>query len=153
MNAIWIVVANRTDARIFAQRADGGLTEQQALVCTEARQPDRAGLTDAPGRSHDRMGPGRHSMEPHTELADQLAQRFAREIAEQVEQGRTANAWGELVLVAGPEFLGFLREGLGEQCRRRVVAECHKNIVTQDIETILAALPEELQRRLRAGAG
>jgi len=150
MNAIWIVVANRTDARIFARREDGALTEQETLICTEARQPDRAGLTDAPGRSHDRLGPGRHSIEPHTELADQLARRFAQQIAERVEQGRTAHAWDDLVLVAGPEFLGFLREELGEQCRRKVVAECHKNIVTRDIETILAALPEELQRRLRS---
>ena len=153
MNAIWIVVANRTDARFLVQGEDGALTEQDALVCTEARQPDRAGLTDAPGRSHDRMGPGRHSIEPHTELSDQLARRFAQQIAERVEQGRTTNAWGELVLVAGPEFLGFLREALGDQCRRKVSAECHKNIVTQDVETILAALPEDLQRRLQSRGG
>ena len=153
MYDLLIVVANRTDARVFAHRPGGALTELEALVCKEARQPDRAGLTDAPGRSHDRMGPARHSMEPHTDLADQLAQRFAQRIAERVEQGRISNEWSELVLVAGPEFLGFLREALSEQCRRKVIAESHKNIVTRDVDTIVAALPENLQRRLQYRSG
>jgi protein required for attachment to host cells len=152
MNTVWIVAANRTDARIFESRRGENIEELATFICSEARQPDRASLTDAPGRSHDRLGTARHSMEPHTGLADQLAQRFARQIAGRVERGRTDNAWDELVLVAGPEFLGHLREALGSHCMQHVIAECHKNIVTEDIPAIVAALPEQLQHRLQSRA-
>jgi protein required for attachment to host cells len=151
MSETWIVAANRTDARILSHRRGGKIEELETFICTEARQPGRARVSDAPGRSHDRKGPARHAMEPHTDVAEQLARGFARQIAERVEKGRNENAWDELVLVSGDRFLGFLREALSSHCREKVVAEVHKNIVTEDVATIVAAMPETLQRRLKSG--
>jgi protein required for attachment to host cells len=149
MDDIWIVVANRTDARILTHRKGHPVIELETLVCPEARQPDRSMLTDAPGRSHDRKGPARHAMEPPTNVNDQISRQFARRIAERLERGRNEHAWQNLVLVAGPKFLGLLREELGSHCMQLVLAETHKNIVKHSVEEIVAALPYEVQNRVK----
>ncbi len=151
MDELWIVVANQTHARVFAYRGGEAVRELDTLSCPEARRPEREELTAAPGRSHDRMGPGRHAMEPHTTMSEQLARGFAHRIAEHVEESRKANAFRELVLVAAPGFLGLLRNELGQQSLKLVVAECHKNLVKHDLEEILAALPDPVGRWVRVG--
>ena len=149
MDDHWIVVANRLTARIFAHRAGQGLVERETLLCPEARRPERAALTGAPGRSHDRKGPARHAMEPRTHVEEQVAHQFAQQIAVDLEAGRTGEAYRNLVLVAGPDFLGELRSALSSQCRARVVAECKKNIVHEDIPGIVKVLPYDLQQSMR----
>jgi protein required for attachment to host cells len=149
MDDTWIVVANQAAARVFAHRRGHELVERETLLCPQGRQPERAVLTDAPGRSHDRRGPARHAMEPHTIVGEQLATRFAHRIADYVGAGRKANAFDQLVLVAAPEFLGLLREELDAHCLERVAAECHKNIVDRDVDEIVGALPETVQHSLR----
>jgi len=149
MDDYWIIVANRSTARIFAHRAGHGTVERETLLCPGARQPEREMLTGAPGRSHDRMGAARHAMEPRTHVEEQVTHRFAQQVADDLEAGRNGQAYRNLVLVAGPEFLGELRSALSTQCRDRVVAECLKNIVHEDIPDILQVLPYDLQQSMR----
>ena len=149
MDDHWIVVANRSTARILAHRSGHGIVERETLLCPEARRPERDALTGAPGRSHDRMGPARHAMEPRTHVQEQAAHQFAQRIAVDLEAGRNGRGYRNLVLVAGPDFLGELRSALSSQCRDSVVAECAKNIVHEDIPGILKVLPYDLQQAMR----
>jgi protein required for attachment to host cells len=150
MDDHWIVVANRNTARVFAHRAGHGVVERETFLCPEARRPERDALTGAPGRTHDRMGAARHAMEPRTHVEEQVTHQFAQRVAADLEAGRTGRAYRDLVLVAGPDFLGELRSALSSQCRDRVVAECAKNIVHEDIPGILKVLPFDLRQSIHA---
>jgi protein required for attachment to host cells len=149
MDDFWIVVANRSIARIFARRRDRSIDELESLVCPEARNKDQSMISDAPGRSHDRKGPARHSMEPHTPVADQVAEGFAATVAEHLQSGLDSHSYRQLVLIADPDFLGHLRDALGHQCREQVAAEHPKNVAREGIDEIIEHLPEETQLLLR----
>jgi protein required for attachment to host cells len=70
--------------------------------------------------------------------------RFAREIAARLEDARQRKRFGQLVIMAGPAFLGILRECFAKPLAESVVGEVAKDLVDQDAVTIQAHLPEGL---------
>jgi protein required for attachment to host cells len=90
--------------------------------------------------THDRMGPARHSIEPHTTVEDKVAERFAAVLADVLEEGRIAHQYASLVLIAPPRFLGQLREALTPQVRHGVVADVAKDLCGATPEAIRAAV-------------
>lgn len=150
MEKLWLVVANCTDARILACDRSGRLADLEVFSCPQAHAPNRDFLTDSPGRSHDRFGPARHSLEPRVNVRRQLREQFARQIAARLERGRTGHEYCQLALIAPADMLGELRAALSEACRKQVVEECPKNIVNQEVETIVEALSFPLQMALKA---
>jgi protein required for attachment to host cells len=70
--------------------------------------------------------------------------RFAREIAARLEEARQRKRFGQLVIMAGPAFLGILRECFVRPLAESVVGEVPKDLVDQDAVTIQAHLPEGL---------
>lgn len=140
----WIAVANQELARIYSSTKMGGaLSEVASLEHPEARQQARDLKSDRPGRAFDSAGQGRHGMDPPTDPTEQEAIRFAREIAEKIEEGRLQDRFSRLVLVAGPHFLGLLRRELSEPCRKLVVAEVAKNLSQFDADQVRAHLPDD----------
>lgn len=137
MQATWVVVAESARARIFfLPEAGGKVTEVADLSHPEARLHDTELASDAPGRSFDSHGQGRHGMEPPTAPKDREAQLFAGEIARFVDEGLNEGRFESLVLMAPPKFLGLLRRALGSAARRSVAAEIDKNRLGADEETI-----------------
>jgi len=139
--SIWAVVANHSEARIYAapnRRASLNLVG--TLTHEVARAHDRDLASDRPGRTHDRFGPGRHSMEQ--DLKSEEANKFAREIASRIEAGLEEGACEEFLFIADPHFLGNLRTAMSEKVQRRTIGEVPKNLV--------AHAPEDVQRELQA---
>lgn len=144
----WIVVANRSRCRFFSQtKRHGPLTETAAFASPAARLKDQDLFSDRPGRSFDSAGEGRHAMSSPTEPEEQLALRFAKDIAEQLDAARNKHALEQLVLVAEPRFLGHLRAALGKPLKDLVAAEINKDLTEQDTETIRQRLRTELFER------
>jgi protein required for attachment to host cells len=138
----WILVADEARARLFeAGQADGGWVERQSFVHPEGRQHARDVVAGHLPRTQDSVGSGRHAIEPHTDLETVEARRFARELATRLEQGRVAQAFQRLALVAPPRFLGVLHATLGDAVERLVVASLSKAVTRES--------PEELRERLR----
>lgn len=140
-----IVVANQSRARFFdwlnrrsACRLAGELTDPLA------RLHNRDFNSDRPGRVFDRAAtPGRRrGAVGHHGTASELsprkieAQRFAKRIVVQLERGRRRQDFDDIVLVAGPPFLGFLRRALTEPLRQMVRAEVPKDLIEDKIDPV-----------------
>jgi len=147
-----IVVADQSEVCFYdiegrdaAPRPAGRLTDPQAHL------HDRDFKSDAPGRVFDHApGPGRRGATGHhsTGADDRRprkheAQLFARHIAEALQQAKQRHSFDRLILIAGPPFLGVLREALPAALRATVVAEVPKDLIHQDLRAVQAHLPPE----------
>lgn len=154
MPATWVVVADRAAARIFvAGSPTGALEEFESYAHAEGRAHARDLTTDDPGRAFDSVGAGRHAIEPKIGPREQEAIAFARELAERIGQARTRKQVRRVILVAPPEFLGYLRGALDQETRRIVEGEYPLNVVKLRPEEIRAHLPARLYSALSASSG
>lgn len=139
----WIVVANQELMRVYAREAKhGDLSEVRRLEHPRGQRAGRDLATDRPGRTFDSAGPGRHAMEPPTDPKEVEANRFAKIIANEIEDGRKQDRYSGLVLVAGPGFLGRLRQELSAATVKLVEREVDKNLNKFDLTEIQAMLSE-----------
>jgi protein required for attachment to host cells len=144
---IWIVAANRATARIFA--ADnplGAIDEVETLLHPQSRLPEQSLVSDRPGRTTDRFGPGRHATDADTSQHDHEAAMFAAEIAATLAKARAEARYGTLVIAAPPAFLGVLRKALDAQTQNVVTLELDKDLAHLDARALRAHLPERLVR-------
>jgi protein required for attachment to host cells len=160
MPTTWILAADSARARLFALDGERAtLRELEDFVHSAGRQKGRELSADAKARNFVR---GRHdraaASEPHTLPEDVEEQRFARELADRLERGRTANAYDRLCLVAPPRFLGRLREALSKEAHKRVSQSVAKDLVALDAATVYryidsgdAARAERAERNPRPG--
>lgn len=145
MKNTWVVVADSARARIFvAENTVGGLKELETLAHPEGRMHEQNMTSDLPGTTHDRAGPGRHDMEPHTNPKDHEMQDFARRIIARLEQGRSKGQFSQLILVASPSFLGILRGNIKNGLAKTIVHQEPKNLTQYDAGAIRKHLPELL---------
>lgn len=142
MALAWVIVANQSRARLFeAQKRAGALTELETLIHPETRLKGRDIETDAPGRSFDSGGEGRHAMGNVRELHNRAGRTFAREIAHALERGRQEGRYEKLYIVAEPHMVGSLREALKPPTLATIAGETGKNLVSCEAEEIRAQLP------------
>lgn len=145
MALAWVLVANQSQARLFeADKRAGELHELEALIHPESRLKGRDLESDAPGRTFDSGGEGRHAMGNSSELHRLNGRKFAREIAHALEQGRAAGRYEKLYIVAEPQMIGGLREALKAPTRAAIAGETGKNLVGCEVEEIRAQLPDWL---------
>lgn len=107
----WILSANRSSASLF-ERDGKTLRRLQDIAHPEGTKQNRETGTDAPGRSFDSFGQGRHAMSTAQEPVEHIAQKFALELAELLNKGRVTHSYDKLILIAEPKFLGLLRAAL-----------------------------------------
>ena len=142
---LWLVVADEARAALYtADSPTGPLTEQRDFIDAENRLLDQDLVTDAPGRAFDSGGEGRHALEPSTDPGEVEAQRFAKWLAESLDQARKENRFEMLGLVAPPAFLGLLRKSLPDGTARSVVLEVDKDLTREDAEGVRGHLPDRL---------
>ncbi|MGI9499593.1 MAG: host attachment protein [Geminicoccaceae bacterium] len=103
--------------------------------------PGRELAADRPGRSFDRGGEGRHSMEPRTDPRDVEQERFAREVSAALEQADRRERFDRLILVAPPTFMGLLRGILPPNLANKFGGELTKNLT----KVAIRDLPDHLE--------
>ena len=146
MTNTWILVAHRGGARIFERTGPGkGLGLIRDIPHPSGRLKNQDIGADKPGRSFDSHGVGRHALGKEHEPTEQLAERFARELAGLLDEGRTHRRYAQLVLVAEPRFLGMLRAALTPATAALVVAALDKDLGDIDARE----LPKHLEGVLR----
>lgn len=149
MKRVWVVVASSTVARLFAAEAAAGpLEELEEMVHPEGRLHEQQLVSDLPGRTFDSTGAGRHAKEAGVAPKEQEAVKFAIQVAERLEAGRTEGRFDALVIVAAPHFLGQLRGRLSPPTRDRVILELDQNLVHLGAREIREHLPERLYSTL-----
>ena len=117
----WVVVADSARARVFewvSRNAD--LRELLDLTNSQARLQEQALTSDRPGVGFSSRGQGRRRMQAANTEVDNTIGRFARELAAELKSGLDDGRYQRLVLMAGPSFLGQLRDQLDDQVSKRV---------------------------------
>lgn len=139
----WIVVANRTGARIVERST----SPMELLLVREfenarGRRQDSELNSDAPGLAFASAGSGGgHPMASEESAHDHVARTFAQELGQSLERDRMEHRFNRLVLVAEPRFLGFLREALPLHTATLV-----EDTITKDLAMLdLPALAQHLQ--------
>ncbi|MBU0653816.1 MAG: host attachment protein [Gammaproteobacteria bacterium] len=141
----WIMVADASRARFFSAGAGkGGLIEREDRIHAKSRFHGRDLETDAPARTFDSAGPGRHAVEPSTDVHEQEVETFAHELAVYLGNAYEAGRFQQLYIVAPPHFLGLLRKQLDKNVSAAIVLELDKDLTKHSVEDIRNHLPEFL---------
>ena len=85
--------------------------------------------SDQPGRSFDSVGGGRHSLSTSQSPTEHISIKFAKEICTQIQEASKKNEFSKLVLIAGPSFLGLLRQNLDAPTSAQVVLTLNKELI------------------------
>jgi protein required for attachment to host cells len=134
----WVVVADASQADIYSrQKRFSPLESVQRLTEPEARSKERDLASDAPGRTFDSQGAGRHAMEPDHTGKEHLRESFVHRIADVLESARKTDRFQQLVIVAAPAVLGELRAQLSSGLQRQIVAEFDKHMTDQEPAAIV----------------
>ena len=116
MSTNWLLVANRTGARLFENQGPGrGLTKVQEFNHPEGRLKDQDLVSDDKGRVHDRMGQGSHKEEPRESPSNHEDRNFAHDLAKKLKLGLDEHRFARLFIVAEPRFLGDLKGALDKK--------------------------------------
>jgi protein required for attachment to host cells len=140
--SLWVLAANGSRARLLETRDDGELHERSAWYNAEGRHP--APAADRLPRTSESASPARHAIEPRLSARARAQSRFARELAEVLEQARAAGLYDRLVLAAPARFLGTMHAALPASVRARVAFEIGHNVVPESVPKLRARLPDAL---------
>jgi protein required for attachment to host cells len=110
----------------------------------EGRLKNRDIDADKPGRAFDSHGQGRHALERERMPTEQLAG--------MLDEGRVRERYDQLVLVAEPRFLGWLRDALSPETTQRVVASLDKDLGEVDLHELPKRLAKDLEGVVRLSA-
>lgn len=137
----WVLVAHRAGARILEHGGPGkGLTLLDEIDHPDGRKlegeidSDRAGNLQGPGRT------GGHAASKHQTAHEHDAQVFAQGLAGRLQQGRQANRYARLVLVAEPHFLGVLKGVLDTATAKAITATVGKDLAATRTDELAAHL-------------
>jgi protein required for attachment to host cells len=143
----WILLADAASARLYVSgEGPGDWTLLREIEHPESRMRPSELLSDKPGRVKQSTG-SRAALEPHTPRKKVEAERFARELAQVLDEGVVSGACERLVLVTPPAFLGVLRHKLPPRVAARVSDVIEKDYLHLDQPTLKKRLERELEAR------
>ena len=136
----WIVLADAASARMYEPQANGrDWTLIAELEHPEGRARDSELGRDKPGRVQQSAG-GRSAMEPPTPRKKVEMEKFARRIAQALDDALTRKQYDRVVLAAPPAFVGLLRATLTDRVAKRISTTLEKDYLHLE--------PPELRERL-----
>jgi len=150
-----IVVADQSEADFYdVEQVEGALRAVGRLTDPQARLHDRDLKSDKPGRVFDhaptqgtrRGATARHGTGGERRPRKHEAVVFAQQIARELARAREAGEYERLVVMAGPAFLGLLREAMPRAVRSTVVAEVPKDLIHQGPSAIQSHLSSDAFR-------
>ncbi len=141
--SIWVLVADASRARLFsAAKPASPLAEIKDMANPEARLHEGDLVTDKDGRG---MGPGgKHGVDANPVHKQELGERFAIQLIQELDKARTNGDFSKLYVVAPPRFLGLWRKHLPATLKAAVSGEVDKDLTTQTADVIRRQLPDFL---------
>lgn len=141
----WVVVADWGRARVVdLGTATRPATTVDGMVFEGVSRHPRDVMADQAGRTFDRMGPGRHAMEPGSDPTADKERIFLATIIDALAHKADENAFDSLILVAPPRVLHRFRDLAPTRLRARIEREIGKDLnqlPTEDLKhRVLAEL-------------
>lgn len=140
--ATWIVVANSALAKIFRLSKFPKIEELTSMEHPESRLHDQDLVSSKPGRAFESTGVRRSSYEPESDPKKLEIDKFARILGEYLCTSYQKGKFSRLYIMAGPSFLGMLRQHLNAQTQEIIVAELAKDMTEHKKEEIEQHLAE-----------
>lgn len=130
---VWVVVSDSRRARIFDAEKNGAVLSEIADFSNpgghrEEPEPAR--------RSLDRRGGAWHGLAPRETPQEHDAVIFANDLSEYLYQEWAAHHFSDLVLIAGPEWLGHLRQALPQSVAATVGKTITKDLTRSSLEDL-----------------
>lgn len=143
MTTTWILVANASTANLYANRGPNtGLELVKQYQHAESRAKSSELSSDRPGR-YQTDGGAHGAFSQATDPKQHEEDKFAAELARELETGRTSNSYARLILVASDSFMGKLNNHLTGQVRALATDTIEKDY-TQITERELASHLESI---------
>lgn len=137
MTTTWILVANASEAKLYANKGiNKGLEQIASFDHPESRKKGVDLVTDRAGHMQS-SGNGHGSRQPATDPRQYEHENFARELAQHVEKGRTNNQYQRLIVAAEPHFRGLLNTTFSGQVKS-LISECLDKDYTKATDKELA---------------
>lgn len=140
MSVTWIMVANASQAKLFANHGPKkGLQFIKELIHPESREKTSNLVSDRSGAN---SGPGHGAFIQATDPKHHEAERFAQEVARELDDGRVNNAYDRLILVASAPFMGLVNNCLPGQVRSKVSESIDKDYTRLPVKDLAVHLEQ-----------
>ena len=125
----WILIADGAFARILLNEGPGrGVHHLPEFDFSVSHELDGEINADRPGRTFDRLGPGRHAKETASSPHRLRKASFAKQLVAVLNTNLANSAYDRLVIVAPPKTLGDLRREMPKQ-----VVNCVRGEIAKDL--------------------
>lgn len=138
----WTAVLDSKQAHFYSKGPEAKLGELNHTLTARPIRTDQPSGRGNLGRSFDRVGGGRHAIEPHTSDRTQQRQGFMHEVADYLHHAKEKGEYDRLVLVAPPKVLGILRKELSKPVRDVLALEVDKDFMHLTPQQIQAQLEQ-----------
>lgn len=140
MSVTWIMVANASQAKLFANHGPKrGLQLIKELMHPESREKTSNLVSDRSGAN---SGTGHGAYIQATDPKHHEAERFAQEVARELDAGRVKNAYDRLILVASAPFMGLVNSCLPGQVRSKVSESIDKDYTRLPVKELAGHLEQ-----------
>ncbi len=140
--ARWILVADSTQARTYVL-AKGELLLKDTLEHPPSGEHNRDLVGNRPDQNQHPMEKALKGDEAQS-LRDDESLVFAREVSRKLSHAHATNAFGELMIVADPRFLGLLRANLSRPVANAVIATVDKHALQMSTEQLTQLVTERV---------
>lgn len=134
MSVTWVMVANASQARLFANHGPNkGLQLLKELAHPESREKTSNLVSD---RSGSNAGTGHGAFVQATDPKHHEAERFAQEVSRELDDGRVKNAYDRLILVASAPFIGLVNSRMPDPVRSKVSQSIDKDYTRLSVKEL-----------------
>ncbi|MFA5170852.1 MAG: host attachment protein [Sulfuriferula sp.] len=132
MTTTWILVANASRADLYVnQGPHTGLELVKTYLHAASRERSQEMISDRPGR-YETDGGAHGAFSQPTDPKQHEEDKFAAELAHELETGRTSNRYTRLILVASDPFMGKLNKHISAHVRDLTTDTIEKDYTNLD---------------------
>lgn len=136
MSITWIMVANASHAKLFTNNGPNrGLELVKEFEHPESREKAAELVSDRIGNY---AGSGSYAQP--TSPKEHEADRFAQQIAHELEQGRVSNAYEKLIVVTSSHFMGLLNNRISQQVKNKISESINKDYTQMPVKELTGYL-------------
>ncbi|MGD9541337.1 host attachment protein [Methylocystis sp.] len=139
-NGAWVLVGDGRRALFFQNHGDADLLDLRVIETRiDENPPTHEQGTDKPGRSFTSFSPGRSAVQ-NVDWHELEEERFARAMADRINQAAESGELHAIAIVAPPRALGEIRKDLSAKAQSKVVGELAKDLTRHPLKDIEKAL-------------
>jgi protein required for attachment to host cells len=142
---IWIVVADEREALFYDAKGPHGPFDLALTITSSGRAPAREPQSDRAAWTAGGSGEPRYALDEN-DGAHRMAQ-FAKEVAAEIERGRTSRRFDRFVIMSAARMLGLIRGALTPESRAALAGEVVKELAHQGRHAFDRRPPERPHHR------